>query len=135
MPDDGLRHPRRSWPLGLALCCLVFLEVFATIGSLPGMLAAQLEQYTPCASDVTLQCSYAVGETAQFLVPLVALIVTIVTWVFGASGPPTIRRRVLTPDRRSRGDHPGLRARGRRDGPVGPMMFLRVPRRYELLRT
>jgi hypothetical protein len=97
LPDDGLRHPRRSWPLQLALCFLVFLEVFVTIGSWPGMLAAQLEQYTPCASDLRLQCSYAVGETAQFLVPLVVLIVTIVTWAFGASGPPTVRRRVLTP--------------------------------------
>jgi hypothetical protein len=70
--------------------------VFAAIGSLPGMLAAQL-QYTPCGSDETMQCSYAVGETAQFLVPLVALIVTITTWVIGASGAPTLRRRVLTP--------------------------------------
>ncbi|UXZ58008.1 hypothetical protein [Curtobacterium sp. Arg-1] len=95
--DEGQRRPRGSWGLGLAPCSLVFLEVFATIGSLPGMVAAQLEQYTPCASDVTLQCSYAVGETAQFLVPLVALIVTITTWVIGASGVPTVRRRVVTP--------------------------------------
>ncbi|MBT1677799.1 hypothetical protein [Curtobacterium aurantiacum] len=97
MHDEVQRRPRGWWLLGLAFCFLVFLEVFATIGSLPGMLAAQLEQYTPCASDATLQCSYAVGETAQFLVPLVALIVTITTWVIGASGAPTVLRRVLTP--------------------------------------
>ncbi|PYY47783.1 hypothetical protein DEJ03_03575 [Curtobacterium sp. MCLR17_043] len=95
--DEGQRRPRGWWLLGLAFCFLVFLEVFVAIGSLPGMLAAQLEQYTPCAFDVTLRCSYAVGETAQFLVPLLALVVAITTWVIGASGAPTVRRQVLIP--------------------------------------
>jgi hypothetical protein len=95
--DEVQRRPPGWWLLGLAFCFLVFLEVFAAIGSLPGMVAAQLEQYTPCAFDVTLQCSYAVGETAQFLVPLLALVVAITTWVIGASGAPTVRRQVLIP--------------------------------------
>ncbi|PZF08705.1 hypothetical protein DEI98_13600 [Curtobacterium sp. MCLR17_034] len=96
MHDEARRRPRGWWLLGLAFCFLVFLEVFVAIGSLPGMLAAQL-QYTPCGSDETMRCSYAVGETAQILVPLVAFIVAITTWVIGASGAPTVRRRVLTP--------------------------------------
>ncbi|WP_433931075.1 hypothetical protein [Curtobacterium flaccumfaciens] len=95
--DEVQRRPRGWWLLGLAFCFLVFLEVFVAIGSLLGMVVAQLEQYTPCASDVTLQCSYAVGETAQFLVPLLALVVAITTWVIGASGAPTVRRQVLVP--------------------------------------
>jgi len=96
MHDEVQRRPRGWWLLGLAFCFLVFLEVFVAIGSLPGMLAAQL-QYTPCGSDETMRCSYAVGETAQILVPLVAFIVAITSWVIGASGAPTLRRRVLTP--------------------------------------
>lgn len=94
--DEVQRRPRGWWLLGLAFCFLVFLEVFAAIGSLPGMLAAQL-QYMPCGSVETMRCSYAVGDVAQFLVPLVALIVAITTWVIGGSGAPTVRRRVLTP--------------------------------------
>jgi len=94
--DEVQRRPRGWWLLGLAFCFLVFLEVFVAIGSLPGMLAAQL-QYTPCGSDETMRCSYAVGETAQFLVPLLALVVAITTWVIGASGAPTVRRQVLIP--------------------------------------
>jgi hypothetical protein len=94
--DEVQRRPRGWWLLGLAFCFLVFLEVFVAIGSLPGMLAAQL-QYTPCGSDETMRCSYAVGETAQILVPLVAFIVAITTWVIGGSGAPTVRRRVVTP--------------------------------------
>lgn len=70
--------------------------MFAAIGSLPGMLATQL-QYMPCGSVETMRCSYAVGDVAQFLVPLVALIVAITTWVIGGSGAPTVRRRVLIP--------------------------------------
>ncbi|UXN26768.1 hypothetical protein N8D74_07790 [Curtobacterium flaccumfaciens] len=95
--DEVQRRPRGWWLLGLAFCFLVFLEVFVAIGSLPGMVVAQLEQYTPCASDTTLQCSYAVGETAQFLVPVLALVVAITTWVIGGSGAPTVRRRMLIP--------------------------------------
>lgn len=95
--DEVQRRPRGWWLLGLAFCFLVFLEVFVAIGSLPGMVVAQLEQYAPCASDTTLQCSYAVGETAQFLVPLLALVVAITTWVIGGSGAPTVRRQVLIP--------------------------------------
>jgi len=94
--DEVQRRPRGWWLLGLAFCFLVFLEVFVAIGSLPGMLAAQL-QYMPCGSVETMRCSYAVGDVAEFTVPLVALMVAIATWVIGGSGAPTVRRRVLTP--------------------------------------
>jgi hypothetical protein len=94
--DEVQRRPRGWWLLGLAFCFLVFLEVFAAIGSLPGMVAAQL-LYTPCGSDETMRCSYAVGDVAEFLVPFLALVVAITTWVIGASGAPTVRRQVLTP--------------------------------------
>lgn len=94
--DEVPRRPRGWWLLGLVFCFLVFLEVFAAIGSLPGMLVAQT-QYTPCGSVETMRCSYAVGDVAGLIVPLLALVVAITTWVIGASGAPTLRRRVLTP--------------------------------------
>ncbi|WP_404560095.1 hypothetical protein [Curtobacterium sp. AB7] len=96
LPDDVPRRSRGWWLLGLAFCSLVFLEVFAVIGSLPGMLVAQT-QYMSCGSVETMRCSYAVGDVAELIVPLCALVVAITTWVIGVFGAPTLRRRVLTP--------------------------------------